>query len=137
MLDKGSHLETKFSKGYTPCQGQHMHMPRAEFMRLLAFAGFQQCHICRRRRYLLVDHEHRSPWTIRGLLCNDCNMALGRYEHGYRVPTDLAAAMMDYIRNPPAKQLGITRNYRPYYEGQLNETFRYIAGQRTFLDEGE
>jgi hypothetical protein len=39
-----------------------------------------QCWICEEKRPLCVDHDHREPRRIRGLLCHPCNTGLGFYQ---------------------------------------------------------
>jgi hypothetical protein len=100
--------------------GKKVHMPRTEFLQLLCFNGFQQCHLCSKKAYLVVDHSHRYPRLIRGLLCDSCNIAVGRFEHGH-YNREMFDAIKAYLDNPPALQLGITRHYQEYYEGQSEE----------------
>jgi hypothetical protein len=38
------------------------------------------CWICEEKRPLCVDHDHREPRSIRGLLCHPCNTGLGFYQ---------------------------------------------------------
>ncbi len=52
--------ENRWTSTFVTPAYKHMHMPRREFLRLLNFKGFQCCHICGRRSYLLVDHDHRT-----------------------------------------------------------------------------
>lgn len=97
--------------------GCNVHMPRHEFMRLLDFNGWQQCHVCGNRGYLLVDHSHSYPCMIRGLLCDACNLEVGRFEHGHYNKA-MFAAIKAYLDNPPTLQLKIYRHYQAYYPEQ-------------------
>jgi hypothetical protein len=62
------------------------------------------CAICRRKcsntkmTRLCVDHDHNTN-QIRGLLCNNCNRAIGLLQDN----TDVLAAAIEYLQNPPAK----------------------------------
>src|SRR5262245_36485407 len=38
------------------------------------------CWICEEKRPLCIDHDHREPRRIRGLLCHPCNTGLGFYQ---------------------------------------------------------
>jgi len=58
------------------------------------------CAICReprneseRKKYLCVDHDHKTG-TVRGLLCDLCNTALG----AFRERADLAQLGVDYLK---------------------------------------
>ncbi|SRR6266567_6051789 len=112
--------ENRFTATFVIPTYRHMHMPRAEFMRLLNFCGFQCCHICQRRSYLLVDHDHRTH-LIRGLLCNTCNRLVGRYESGQFVPNIIKVKIIAYLKKPPCTQLGMEYSYQYYYDGQRRE----------------
>ncbi len=67
-----------------------------------SFAALQksqadQCAICKRLGTLHVDHCHKSG-AVRGLLCRECNLALGYAKDD---PARLEAAIR-YLANPPA-----------------------------------
>jgi hypothetical protein len=76
-----------------------------EYGRIYLFQG-QVCAICRRAtgatRNLSVDHDHKTG-LVRGLLCRPCNDMLGHL----RDDPVTAARIVDYLRRPPAWQLGI------------------------------
>jgi hypothetical protein len=61
---------------------RHYGISRQEYESLLATQG-QGCAICSRRshshKHLAVDHCHTSG-KVRGLLCKDCNTALGLFQ---------------------------------------------------------
>lgn len=60
-------------------------------------AGRQRhlCLICKRRQKLVVDHDHKST-SIRGLLCNRCNVAVGLFGDN----PDLLRAAIIYLEAP-------------------------------------
>ena len=72
----------------------------ADYERLLAQQG-GVCAICKghqsgkQRRYLAVDHCH-STGRVRGLLCDRCNLTVGRYEDD----PELFDATAAYLRRP-------------------------------------
>lgn len=43
-----------------------------------------RCAICRRKRYLVVDHCHASK-DVRGMLCRQCNVCLGHMRDDPRI----------------------------------------------------
>ncbi len=106
--------ENRWSTTFVTPTYRHMHMPRAEFLRLLNFCGFQCCHICQRRFYLLVDHDHRTH-LVRGLLCDTCNRLTGRYESGLFVPNVIRVKIKIYLDNTPCEQLDMQYEYQYYY----------------------
>ena len=55
------------------------------------------CAICKESVNLVVDHNHITN-EVRGLLCADCNLALGRFKDS---PASCLAAA-EYLKNPPA-----------------------------------
>ena len=75
-------------------------LEREDYKSLLAFQG-GGCSICRTPppdgRYLAVDHDHATG-AIRGLLCTNCNTALGVMGDD---PERLRHAIA-YLANPPA-----------------------------------
>ena len=66
---------------------------------LFAFQG-GACAICGEVTELFTDHSYRTGKT-RGLLCRQCNTALGMLKDS---PTRLRKALV-YLRNPPAKEI--------------------------------
>lgn len=40
-----------------------------------------KCSICKKKRDLIVDHDHKTGF-VRGLICNGCNLALHYFEQG-------------------------------------------------------
>jgi len=109
--------ENRFTATFVTPTYRHMHMPRAEFMRLLRFCGFQCCHVCQRKGYLVVDHCHRNG-LIRGLLCDCCNRLVGRHESGYTIPNIIRVKVIAYLKHPPCVQLGMQYEYDYYYPEQ-------------------
>ncbi len=66
-----------------------------QFNELVAkFAG--KCHICKRRKATSVDHCHKTG-VVRGVLCVQCNFALGHLSDDPGV-TDSAAAYLRVTR---------------------------------------
>jgi len=112
--------ENRFTATFVTPTYRHMHMPRAEFLRLLAFKGFGCCHICGRKCHLLVDHSHRTG-LIRGLLCDTCNRLVGRHESGWAIPNIIRVKIVAYLASPPCEQLGMRYEYQYYYEGQKRQ----------------
>ncbi|SRR6266568_2491916 len=112
--------ENRFTETFVSPAHPHMHMPRAAFLRLLMFKGFQCCHICQRKGYLLVDHSHRTG-LVRGLLCDPCNRLVGRHECGYTIPNVIRVKVTAYLDNPPCVELGMEYPYQYYYDGQRRE----------------
>lgn len=83
-----SHL--KYTYGITPTQ----------YDELVAFQN-GVCAICFQKekihRYLLVDHDHGTG-KVRGLLCSNCNVGLGRFSDNY----NLLLKAVEYIRKHDA-----------------------------------
>jgi len=59
------------------------------------------CAICQQKetihKYLLVDHDHLTN-KIRGLLCSNCNVALGRFKYN----TEVIMMAIKYLKGPYA-----------------------------------
>lgn len=60
----------------------------------LAIKQGGRCAICKKFRFLFVDHSH-STRRVRGLLCNTCNRALGLF----RDSSKLLKEALRYVRN--------------------------------------
>ena len=112
--------ENRWSTTFVIPAYKHLHMPRAEFLRLLRFCGFGQCHICQRKAYLVVDHCHRTG-LIRGLLCDTCNRLVGRHESGYTIPNTIKVRITAYLKHPPCVELGVRYEYQYYYAEQKRQ----------------
>ena len=83
-----------------------------EYWMLYAAQG-KTCYVCQRStgraRRLAVDHDHGCteghdpktgcPSCVRGLLCYNCNVMIGRYD------TFALQRAIDYMKNPPAKKV--------------------------------
>jgi hypothetical protein len=85
-----------------------------EYGRIYLFQG-KVCAICRRAtgatRMLSVDHDHKTG-LARGLLCRPCNDMLGHL----RDDQQAVARMLQYLRTPPAWQLGIRAVHEEFRE---------------------
>jgi hypothetical protein len=66
---------------------------------LLGLAQDRSCAICRRKAYLVVDHNHATD-SVRGLLCTACNHGLG----SFRDSPGLLIAAAEYLRRPTLVQ---------------------------------
>jgi hypothetical protein len=67
-----------------------------------------RCAICRcvpRTKRLAVDHDHDTG-EVRGLLCRGCNYWLAGRVSG-RDPVAVLERALEYLRNPPARALGL------------------------------
>jgi hypothetical protein len=71
-------------------------LARREYMSLLLKQG-SRCAVCRKRRRLVVDHNHETG-EVRGLLCDHCNHIVGILES---MPSTLASAQR-YLREVQA-----------------------------------
>ncbi len=97
--------------------------------------AFQQglCALCGRKerrpnQRLATDHEHTGKGTVRGLLCSQCNVLLGKLENAFirlgmhkEVGVTLLGVvgrLHGYLQNPPATQ---ALGYEHYgYPGKVN-----------------
>lgn len=52
-----------------------------------------RCGICFSGKKLVIDHDHRTG-RVRGLLCDDCNVGLGRFRDDF----GLVASAISYLR---------------------------------------
>lgn len=43
-----------------------------------------KCLICGEKKKLIIDHDHKTG-KVRGLLCNDCNLGLGRFKDNIEI----------------------------------------------------
>lgn len=55
------------------------------------------CWICEEKRPLCVDHDHREPKRIRGLLCHPCNRGIGFYQDDTALMLRAAQYLESYI----------------------------------------
>lgn len=81
----------------------YYNLTREEYDRLVIKQSYL-CAICesepRGNTRLHVDHDHKTN-QVRGLLCDDCNNGLGRFEDDI----ELLRKAIEYLQNPPAKML--------------------------------
>lgn len=60
-----------------------------------------ECLVCGRtdnfgRRFFCIDHSHTTG-KLRGLLCDGCNLLVGRVEHNIKCPTEIFEKIQDYL----------------------------------------
>jgi hypothetical protein len=58
------------------------------------------CSTCSSAGPLVIDHDH-STGKVRGILCKQCNIALG----GVRDDPRVLQALIEYLNNPPANKV--------------------------------
>ena len=65
----------------------------------------RRCAICKSstpkrksQRWFCIDHDHNTG-EVRGLLCNDCNVAIGRFDDS----VEILESARNYLLNPPAR----------------------------------
>ena len=71
-----------------------------EGCRALFEASDYKCMVCRTSEVLVIDHDHESG-AVRGVLCKQCNIALG----GARDRIEVLEGLIRYLKAPPAKAL--------------------------------
>ncbi len=60
---------------------KHYHGFSLEDFKELSKKQKHRCAICKKKTKLFVDHKHKSkPRKIRGLLCPNCNFAIGQFK---------------------------------------------------------
>lgn len=64
------------------------------------FKACAGCFVCGGTELLVIDHDHRSG-KVRGVLCKQCNIALGGAKDNPETLTRLIA----YLASPPAEQI--------------------------------
>lgn len=85
--------------GLTPEEFSYLHMYQTGV-----------CAICRKKRTLVIDHDHKTLRT-RGLLCGSCNRALGLLQDN---PKILRAAL-SYLEVPPIVVIEARRKQRGHH----------------------
>jgi hypothetical protein len=66
----------------------------------LLIAQSNRCAICSSKltlRTAHLDHDHKKPWIIRGLLCGKCNRGLGMFDES----TELLHLAVSYLKGSP------------------------------------
>lgn len=84
---KFRHLASRFGLTVEDCQR-------------LFQANQRKCQVCDASGPLVIDHDHATG-IVRGILCKQCNIALG----GARDNVDILIALSDYLKDPPAAKL--------------------------------
>lgn len=82
--------------------GKHNTRRAAKRTETLRKIGFESCMICNSGESLRIDHDHVTK-AVRGLLCEDCNIGLGRFKDD----PELMAKAIEYVRSG--------RNFGPHY----------------------
>jgi RimJ/RimL family protein N-acetyltransferase len=58
-----------------------------------------KCAICRQKKRLVVDHDHKTK-MVRGLLCGGCNLALGHYNDDIGLVRNVIAYLRRFVLIP-------------------------------------
>jgi len=58
-----------------------------------------KCAICKEKRFLVLDHDHKTG-KARGYLCRGCNLRVSGHEDA-----DFIKRVTEYLDNPPADNL--------------------------------
>lgn len=66
---------------------------------LLLFKN-NMCMICKTDWPLVIDHDHKTG-KVRGVLCKQCNIALG----GAKDNIDILSSLIEYLKSPPASTI--------------------------------
>lgn len=88
----------------------------------LAEKQLHRCAICKRRRPLVIDHDHKTS-KVRGLLCNNCNIALGLFEDK---KSSLANAIK-YLGHRPPRKMSKREIRRTFRGGEVIEALGSIC----------
>lgn len=81
---KTKHLATRFGLTLDECK-------------LLFDRSDNKCNACGSKSTLVIDHDHKTM-TIRGILCKQCNIALGASKDNILI----LRSLIDYLIYPPA-----------------------------------
>jgi len=73
------HRDPKFLEKTYDRRRQREYGISPEIFEEMALAQGYRCPICRRKKLLVVDHDHESG-VVRGLLCQSCNSGLGFFK---------------------------------------------------------
>jgi len=58
-----------------------------------------KCAICNKKRFLVLDHDHKTG-KVRGYLCRGCNTKLSGFDN-----PEFVKRATEYLKNPPANNL--------------------------------
>lgn len=76
-----------YSKCKLCCRAQYLvnkfNITDVQFSDIMNTTG-SICQICGAQEKLCLDHNHSTGW-VRGILCHNCNLALGNFKDDYRL----------------------------------------------------
>tara|TARA_B100001093_G_scaffold341204_1_gene325953 strand:+ start:68 stop:799 length:732 start_codon:yes stop_codon:yes gene_type:complete len=87
----------------------------------------KKCFVCEKKVGVLnVDHDHKTG-ELRGLLCSECNLAIGNLKEDIKVLKNC----INYLKNPP------WRKYNLEIPNKKNETFKKLSSRRGYSYSGK
>jgi hypothetical protein len=99
---------------------------------------YDSCQVCGSHSHLCVDHDHDSPMhdAVRGVLCRDCNRAIGRLGDSL----DTVSAALRYVRRWLRKKPSAMAAWARSQENRHRYSKRKSIGQKraaTLLSDGK
>jgi hypothetical protein len=84
----------------------------------------QCCQICDSRSHLCVDHDHKSPKrvAVRGVLCRDCNRAIGRLGDSLENVSAALRYVRRWLRKKPSALVEWNRTPEETCDGRKQKT---------------
>ena len=74
------------------CHHRYYYLTCEQFDQMLRRSN-SRCELCFAATALVIDHNHRTN-AVRGLLCQKCNVRVGKVEAGHLAPSDIQRAYL-------------------------------------------